>query len=77
MGAEQPSLLFLVSVVERDGDCGLGHSCLSILVDELLEVGGPNVAEVGDTQQEADGVKDVALPRPAENRDRCVIMIQV
>ena len=58
------NVLFLVSVVECDGDGGLGHARLSILVYELLQVGRPHVAQVGDAQQETDGVQDVAFTGP-------------
>ena len=58
------NLLFLISVIEGDGDGGLGNSRLAILVDELLQVGGPHMAEVGDAQEEADRVQDIALTRP-------------
>ena len=55
--------LLLVSVVEGDGDRGLGDPRLTVLVDQLLQVGGSHVAEVGDAQQEADGVQDVTFTR--------------
>ena len=58
--------LFLVSIVKCDGDGGLRHSRLAVLVDELLEVGGPHVAQVGDAQEEADRIQDVTLARPEE-----------
>ena len=52
-----------VGVVEDDGDGGLGDARLALLVDELLEVGGPDLLQVGDAQDEADGVEYVGLPR--------------
>ena len=58
--------LFLVSVVKCDGDGGLRDSRLAVLVDELLEVGGPHVAQVGDAKEEADRIQDVTLARPEE-----------
>ena len=58
------NVLFLVSVVECDGDGGLGDASLAVLVDELLQVGGSHMAQVGDAQQETDGVQDVAFTGP-------------
>ena len=48
--------LLLVSVVEGDGDCGLGDASLAVLVDQFLQVGCSDVAQVGDTEEETDGV---------------------
>ena len=56
----QGRLLF-VPVVECYGDGGFGDAGLAILVDKLLEVGGPDMTQVGDAEEEADGVQDVTL----------------
>ena len=53
--------LLLVSVVEGDGDCGLGDASLAVLVDQFLQVGCSYVAQVGDTEEEADGIQNVAF----------------
>jgi len=50
-----------VGVVEDDGDGGLGDASLALLVDEFLEVGSPDLLQVGDSEDEADGVQDVRL----------------
>ena len=46
-----------------DGHCD--HNLFS-LVDQLLKAGHPHMGQVGDPQQEADGVQDVAFPRPVD-----------
>ena len=56
--------LLLVSVVKCDGDSGLGDSSLTVLVDKLLEVGRSDMAQVGDTEEETDGVQDITFSRP-------------
>ena len=56
--------LLLVAVVEGDGDGGLRDARLTILVDQLLQVGRPDVAQVGDTEEETDGVQDITFSRP-------------
>ena len=56
--------LFLVSVVESDGDSCLGHSSLTILVDELLKIAGSDMTQVGDSEEKADGIQDVTFARP-------------
>ena len=53
--------LLLVSVVEGDGDCRLGDASLAVLVDQFLQVGCSDVAQVGDTEEEADGIQNVAF----------------
>ena len=58
--------LLLVAVVEGDGDGGLRDARLAILVDQLLEVGGSHVTQVGDAQEEADRIQNVTLARPEE-----------
>ena len=58
------NLLFLVSVIKGDGHSGLGDSSLTVLVHQLLQVGRPDVGEVGDSQQEADGIQYVTFTRP-------------
>ena len=50
-----------VGVVEDDGDGGLGDASMALLVDEFLEVGSPDLLQVGDSEDEADGVQDVRL----------------
>lgn len=37
---------------------------LALIADELLEVSGPDLLEVGDAEHEADGIKNVRTPRP-------------
>lgn len=43
-----------LGVVEGDGDGGLGDTGLALLVDELLEISGSDLLEIGDAQDEAD-----------------------
>jgi len=50
-----------VGVVEDDGDGGLGDAGLALLVYEFLEVGSPDLLQVGDAEDEADGIEDVGL----------------
>ena len=53
--------LLRVIVGEDDGNGGLGDARLPLFVNELLQVAGPHLAQVGDPQNEADGVQNVAL----------------
>jgi len=50
-----------VGVVEEDGDGGFGDSGLALLVDEFLEVGSPNLLQIGDAENEADGIENVGF----------------
>ena len=56
--------LLLVAVVEGDRDGGLCDARLTILVDQLLQIGRPDVAQVGDTEEETDSVQDITFSRP-------------
>ena len=58
-----------VLIVEHDGDAGLVDARLALLVHELGEVAGADLGQVGDSQDEADGVEDVGFSRPVEARD--------
>ena len=60
--------LLLVAVVEGDRDGGLCDARLTILVDQLLQIGRPDVAQVGDTEEETDGVQDITFSRPKTSR---------
>ena len=42
--------LCLVCVVKLDGDSGLGNACLSVLVHQLLKVGGAHLPQNGHTE---------------------------
>ena len=53
--------LLLVAVVEGDGDGGLRDARLTILVDQLLQIGRPDVAQVGNTEEETDSVQDITF----------------
>ncbi len=61
--------LSLVRIVENNGDGSLCHARLALLVDEFLEGGGADLAEIGDAEHEADGVKDVGFPAPVQAGD--------
>lgn len=57
-----------VGIVEDDRDGGLCNAGLALLVDELLEIGSPDLLQICDAQDEADGVEDVGFARPVETR---------
>lgn len=57
-----------VGIVEDDGDGGLCNAGLALLVDELLEIGSPDLLQIGDAQDEAYGVEDVGFARPVQTR---------
>lgn len=46
-----------------NGHDGLVDACLALLVDQLVEVAGADLREVGNSQDEADGIEDVGLGR--------------
>ena len=58
-----------IRVVENNCHDSLVHSRLTLLVNQLVEVPGPDLTEVGDSQNEADGVENVTLPTPIQPRD--------
>lgn len=58
-----------VRIIEHDGDGGFRNPGLALLVDELLQVRGPDLLQVGDAQHEADGVEDVGLAGAVEAGD--------
>ena len=62
--------LLLVPVVESDGDSGLGDASLAVLVDQFLEIGRPDVTQVSDAEEEADGVQNVTLPGSAHKQEQ-------
>lgn len=55
-----------IGVIEDDGDGGLGDTGLSLLVDKFLEIGGPDLLQIGDAQHEADGIENVGLAGAVE-----------
>lgn len=58
-----------VGVVEDDGDSGFGDSGLTLLVDEFLEVGSPNLLQIGDAKNEADGIENVRFAWTVQTSD--------
>ncbi|PON56293.1 hypothetical protein PanWU01x14_183050, partial [Parasponia andersonii] len=58
-----------IGIIENNGDGGLGNTRLSLLVNKLLEIGSPDLLQIGDAQHEADGVEDVGLSGAVEARD--------
>lgn len=58
-----------LGVIKSNRHSGLGNPSLSLLVDELLQISGSNLLEVGDTQHEADGIEDVGFPGAVQTRD--------
>ena len=65
--------LFLVSVVKCDGDSCLGHTSLTILVHQLLEVGCSHMAQIGDSKQKADSIKNVTFTRPTQRQNYTIV----
>lgn len=59
----------LVCIVKVDADRGLGHPGLALLVDKLLQIANANLREVGDAEDEADGVEDVGLAAAIQTSD--------
>lgn len=50
VGFKAQRTLALVGVVKSDGHCGLGNSSLSILVHQVLQVGGSHLSSQRDAQ---------------------------
>ena len=50
-----------VRIVKDDGDTSLGNTRLPGFVDKLVEIGDPNEIQVGNTQDETDGIEDVGF----------------
>jgi hypothetical protein len=65
-----------VGVVEYDGDACLGDSGLALFVDEFGEVAGADLAEVRDSEDEADGVEDVGFAGSVEACDRVEVWVE-
>lgn len=65
-----------LGIVKGNGDGGLGNPSLALLVDELLEISSSNLLEIGDTQNETDGIEDVRFPRPVQTRYRVEVGIE-
>lgn len=53
--------MFFVFVVEYNGDVGFCYVGLVVFVDEILEVLCVDGGEVGDVEDEVDGVEDVGF----------------
>ena len=58
-----------IRVVENNCHDSLVHSRLTLLVNQLVEVSGSDLTEVGDSQNEADGVENVTLSTSIQTRD--------
>ena len=65
-----------MGVVEYDGDACLGDSGLTLFVDEFGEVAGADLAEVRDSEDEADGVEDVGFAGSVEACDRVEVWVE-
>ncbi|KAK7293967.1 hypothetical protein RJT34_16850 [Clitoria ternatea] len=50
-----------IGVIEDDEDCGFGDSYLALFVDEFLKIRSPNLLQVGDFEDEANGIKNVGF----------------
>ena len=58
--------LIFIFIVEFDGDRAFGYSCLPLLIYQLLKAGHPNLRQVGDAQNKADGVQNIRLATSIE-----------
>lgn len=65
-----------VGVIKDDGDSGLGDTRLPLLVDELLEVGSADLLQIGDAQDEANGVEYVGLAGAVEASDGVEVRVK-
>ncbi|KAK7262372.1 hypothetical protein RJT34_29941 [Clitoria ternatea] len=58
-----------IGVIEDDGDYGFGDSCLALFVDKFLKIGSPNLLQVGDFEDEANGIKNVGFSKAVQAGD--------
>lgn len=65
-----------VLIVEYDGNTGLVDTRLSLFVDQLGQIPGTNLGEVGNSEDEADGVENVGFARTIETGDGIEVGIE-
>lgn len=58
-----------IRIIENNGNGGLGNTRLALFVDKFLEIGSPDLLQIGDAQYEADGVENVGLSGAIEASD--------
>ena len=51
----------LIVIAENDSDAGLVHTRLALLVHELGEISGADLAEIGNTKHETNGIQNIRL----------------
>ena len=66
----------LVPIVEYNGNTGLVDTRLSLFVDQLGQVPGTNLGEIGNSEDEADGVENVGFARTIEAGDGIEVGIE-
>ena len=66
----------LVFVVEDDGNAGLVDAGLALLVDELREIAGTDLGQIGNAKDEADGVENVGLARSVQTSNGVEVRVE-
>lgn len=65
-----------IRIIKHDGDGGLCNTRLSLLVNELLQIGSTDLLQIGDAQDEANGVEDVGLAGAIEPSDGVEVRVK-
>ena len=65
-----------ILVVEHDGNTGLVDTRLSLFVDQLGQIPGTNLGEIGNSEDEADGVENVGFAGTIETGDGIEVGIE-
>lgn len=58
-----------VFIVKHNCDAGLVYAGLPLLVNELGQIPSANLAQIGDAENEADGVQNIRFSRSIEAGD--------
>ncbi len=69
--------LTLDFVVELDRHCGLGHSRITLLVNEFLQIFSSHMLKAGDAEDEANGVQDVGFATPVQAGYRIELAVKL
>ena len=68
--------LCFVSIVKFDGDCGLSDSRVALLVDKLLQLFSTHVSQLGNSQNEANGIQNVRFSTAVKASDSIEFLIE-
>lgn len=58
-----------IGIIKDNGDSSFGNTSLSLLIHELLKIRSPNLLQIGDAKNKANGIEYVTLAGTVQSGD--------